>query len=402
MKSRSGAVRRSANKAAKAWMATALALVVAAGSLALSTNAEASRLKKIQFGGWKGGVYINDKTGAFSHCVVSAKYKSGITLLFSVTKGQQWSMGFSKPGWRFEVGKRYPVLYQVDKRKVLKGNAKARTTKLVAVALPAKAAIFNQMRRGRTLRIKAGKDLLVFNLTGTSRMLKGLLRCSEQNNDLRINTPSANNNGSGTGNNPFEEGKQTAKVNAFGAGQGVPRDHKQEALRWFKQHLANSTVKYATVKENAKSAKLYKTYALVWGSGDKNSTIGSMRILNSRLAKTIEKELMGYRAKNCKGSYASRILPTDIDTSRKLLRFTATCKQGDKPAKTYYHILTDRENGGAYFISLISDKVTADQVAEIGEDVTTRILNGGFGPVIDNSADDTTKDASDTALEFNE
>ena len=155
-------------------------------SIAAASNASAAKLKSLEYGQWKGGIYVNDETGRFSHCVVSASYKSGIRLLFSVTRGQQWSMGFAKDNWKLDVGETYPILYQVDKRKVQKGQAKARGKSLAVVSLPPKAVIFNQMRRGRMLRVKAGEDILSFRLTGTNRVLSALLKCSEKYNDFVV------------------------------------------------------------------------------------------------------------------------------------------------------------------------------------------------------------------------
>jgi hypothetical protein len=32
--------------------------------------------------GWSAGAYTDDRTGAFSHCAMSASYRSGITMFF--------------------------------------------------------------------------------------------------------------------------------------------------------------------------------------------------------------------------------------------------------------------------------------------------------------------------------
>ena len=42
-------------------------------------------------------------------------------------------------------------------------------------------ALFNRFRSGNLLKISAAREVLEFKLTGTSKMLSALLRCSENN-----------------------------------------------------------------------------------------------------------------------------------------------------------------------------------------------------------------------------
>ena len=44
----------------------------------------AGPIQQLRVGNWSGGSYTNDKTGAFSHCVANAPYKSGISFFVSV------------------------------------------------------------------------------------------------------------------------------------------------------------------------------------------------------------------------------------------------------------------------------------------------------------------------------
>jgi len=45
-------------------------------------SAFAKKIYSLKSGNWKGGAYTNNRTGRFSHCAASVKYKSGILLLF--------------------------------------------------------------------------------------------------------------------------------------------------------------------------------------------------------------------------------------------------------------------------------------------------------------------------------
>ena len=74
-----------------------LSALLAAGLITASAfPAGAVEIAPLKVGNWTGGAYTNNDTGAFSHCAVSADYRSGVLLLFSVTRDLQWSMGFSK------------------------------------------------------------------------------------------------------------------------------------------------------------------------------------------------------------------------------------------------------------------------------------------------------------------
>jgi hypothetical protein len=179
-----------------------------------ASAASAAEIAKIQVNNWRGGAFTNDKTGAFSHCAASANYKSGITLLFSVSADRTWSMGFSSPSWEFTPGTRYPVEYWVDEGQRLKGTALAKTPKLAQVFLPANDSLFAAFRQGQMLRVAAEKQTLVFRLTDTSELLTTLLKCANDHQNRRA-VP-----------NPFGSGTPPAQpprpANPFGEGTPPP------------------------------------------------------------------------------------------------------------------------------------------------------------------------------------
>ena len=214
-------------------VALRMSLVAVIALFFSSQQSDAKLYKRFKVNAWKGGIYTDNKTGEFSHCVASAKYKSGITLFFSVTRTFNWQVGFSKPSWKLTVGNKYPVRYQVDRHKVFSGKARAVTKVLAVVKLPAKAKLFNQMRRGRLLKVKAGDDLLKFKLTSTKKLLSRLLRCAKRNKYLVVNRSlSSSSSGSGS-DNPFESGDNTATRTQPKRQpkrvSGIPAAHRREA-----------------------------------------------------------------------------------------------------------------------------------------------------------------------------
>jgi hypothetical protein len=339
--------------------------------------AEAKLYRSLSIGSWKGGVYTSNKTGEFSHCAVSAKYKSGITLLFSVTRGLVWQVGFSKKTWELELGKKYPVRYQVDKRKIMDGRARAATKKMTVITLPGSSRLFNQMRRGRVLKVKAGNDLLKFNLTGTNKMLSMLLRCARRNKNLMVNQPRLSNDLESTPetNNPFAE-KTTATQPATPTPPqksppvrrtGIPGAHYSEAANWLKKTLANSDILYRVVRNEGKAQKMYRKHAVIWRVGKKTGIIGTMRILTRREPDKLANTVLANEARACKGSFASRFMEEDSVGEKKIVRLLTTCKKESGKLVNVYFALTKRQAGGTYLVMLISSKTSTDAVLQAGE-----------------------------------
>lgn len=202
-----------------------LAAVAAIAGLALGASAaSAAEIAKLRIGNWQGGAFSNDQNGTFSHCAASARYKSGITLVFSVSNNRVWSMGFSSSTWNLNRGSSYPVRYWVDNGEVLNGTAYAKTDKLAQVILPANSSLFGAFRYGQMLRVAAEQQTLAFRLTDTSELLNALLQCSRDYGNYRAgggNPFGGGGSSSGSG-NPFGGGAAPAPANPFGGGN-TPR-----------------------------------------------------------------------------------------------------------------------------------------------------------------------------------
>lgn len=176
------------------------ATALAAGCLiAISGHmAQAAKVSTLKIGSWNGGAYTNNQTGDFSHCVASARYKSGTNLLFSVTKSGRWTMGMANNTWNLARNTRYNVQFQVDRGQILKGRAIAKSKALVQIFLPTNSKLFRHFRYGKQLKVKAAKQLFRFNLTDTEHMLKRLVQCAAHHRKKGTENPFASGDG-----NPF-------------------------------------------------------------------------------------------------------------------------------------------------------------------------------------------------------
>lgn len=168
-------------------------VVVVLVCAAIST-ADARSIRREKLNNWDIGVYVSDSTNRFTHCASSAKYKSGITLLFSVNRNIEWAIGFSDPNWGLTQGKSYTVVYKIDDGPVHSGQGRAVSSVLVRISLPDNVSRFNEFRRGDLLAVTAGSKVVRFRLTDTSAMLTALLRCAKQYRDRERNNSSRGNN----------------------------------------------------------------------------------------------------------------------------------------------------------------------------------------------------------------
>lgn len=213
----------------KTFSAALLAATVTTGVIATATPAQAGtkQVSRFKVKSWSGGAYNDTRTGAFSHCAASVKYKSGILLLFSVDREMKWRMGFAKTGWQLNRGDSYPISYRIDRNRIYRGTAKAMNKSLATVSLPGKQApVFNQMRRGMMLSVATKTEVLQFRLNGSSRMLTSLVACASKRTAKRRST---NPFGGGTARSgrpsdqasPF--GNAPAARNPFGEGTKASR-----------------------------------------------------------------------------------------------------------------------------------------------------------------------------------
>lgn len=153
------------------------AVVVALMSLLSLPAGAAGPFGKIVVGNWSGGTFTNDATGAFSHCAVSARYRSGVTMLTSVTAQFTWLLGFSKPDWTLRTGETLKLRLVFDRSSTIDVVANIKSPTLVTIAMPAQSALINAFRQGRFLELIANDARYTFALTSTGEMLPALVEC---------------------------------------------------------------------------------------------------------------------------------------------------------------------------------------------------------------------------------
>lgn len=155
----------------------AIALVVA---LCWQVPAKADLIpgSRTTVGGWS--LSAHDRAGKFSHCAISAPYKSGIRMLFSVSGDYSWRVGWTHETWRFTKGQGVDLTLLVDNAGPFALRAIAATESLALAELPAKEGLFDVMRKGSRMTVRAMGNTYAFNLDGTYAALTEVLNCTSR------------------------------------------------------------------------------------------------------------------------------------------------------------------------------------------------------------------------------
>ena len=132
-------------------------------------------------GDWTGNAYI-DRAGSFSHCIMSARYNSGITLYFLLFRNRDLFIGVSAPGWSLNPHSPYTMTLAIDGKVVRSapGTVLRYDTNRLWLALGRDRSIRERLRRGMKLRLLQDKREYGFQLTGTAAALKRLMKCVER------------------------------------------------------------------------------------------------------------------------------------------------------------------------------------------------------------------------------
>jgi hypothetical protein len=313
----------------KAFLAfSALALGVCVGS-----SAQAEVLRNFQVWNWFVGAYSFPGTRTFSHCAASAKYNSGISVLFSINRNYGWSMGFVHPQWRLKNGQQYDIAFSIDGGTPIFAKARPYVDNAVEVFLADSSELFLRFRRGNVLQVSAANQVLSFNLDGTSALLPVLLDCVRQ-----------------------ETTSGVAQTNPFGAPQTPPRTQpSRDAFRAEAALIAANVLGAGGIGKfsfgSLDDATKFNVDA-VWTAG---ALVGTIKIAeNTKLDDpAIPSILIGKDAKSCsKGAFLSGSLP-DSD-GKEMLRIFTSCQQ-EKKNTTVYYLAVPRPKGGIYLFMTMSD-----------------------------------------------
>jgi hypothetical protein len=300
--------------------------------------AEGKTLGRFKIANWNGGAYTAGSSDTFNHCAASAKYRSGIYVLFSVNRRYQWSIGFGNPKWQLTPREIYPIAFSIDGRQAIGAKARAISKTTVEVPLWDNAQLFERFKYGNLLKVAAANQIFSFRLTDTSKILPALLRCVRVSLEgTRIATDSNPFTPQGAASNPFAAPAPPSGQNANARAEATMIAANLMSLSGIKGFRILAPSETSSIKADA-----------VWRAGD---TLGTVRVLPASITDNVKNFsglLIGSDARNCKGAFASGALPAEGNES--IVRVFTSCKTGDLTYTIYYLALT-RKQGGYYLFA---------------------------------------------------
>lgn len=294
-----------------------------------SAPATAAPLSEWKLHGWLVGAYTNDSTKQFSHCAASIKYKSGILLLFSVTKDFRWMMGFANPEWQLNKGLRYKISYAVDSFPALQATAVAISPKQVVAELPSNTTLFQLFRKGRLLKVQGEGKSFGFSLDNTSSVLADVLKCA--NRYKTYSAPVASST------NPFEKPAPIAPPSNTG-------QNRAEAMAVTANVLSSAGIQgFSLVSDIPDSLKFLDA---IWKAP---GIIGGLQILDKHTPTSASSRRIALDAQNCQGTFASGKLPA----AGNAVRVMSACTVDGKPPRRTEYTIVQRGKGGVYMFILM-------------------------------------------------
>lgn len=147
-------------------------------ALASASHAEIIPESSFRSGNWEGAAYTSNADGRFSHCAISAPYRSGDTLFFSVNADATVTVAVESPGLDLAEGQSIPVALYVDRRPPIYATANALSDDFAALTIPDFKLAMDQFRRGYMLRVQSSVGSGEYSLEGTFRALEAARECA--------------------------------------------------------------------------------------------------------------------------------------------------------------------------------------------------------------------------------
>lgn len=129
----------------------------------------------VNVGGWTGGAFSNDETGAFSHCAATAPYANGVILVVSQNAAGIWSLAFASPSYHFNKGENAAIDVTFDGQEQARLYATAYRPDMLTSVMPLN--VVRTFQRASLMVATAGHAVLNFDLRSTGPAIAALANC---------------------------------------------------------------------------------------------------------------------------------------------------------------------------------------------------------------------------------
>lgn len=308
--------------------------LVLAGVLLASPALAAGPFAKFSVGNWAGGAFTNNDTGQFSHCAVSAGYKSGVTMHVSVNGNYGWNLGFSNRAWGLKPGSDVPMEMVFDRNDTVRITARAVQPQLVVVTMPANSDIVRAFRGAQFLEAGMLGARYTFRLTSTAEVMPALVDCVKANANLKVapGTPAP------------AQGGGTTTVTADPSVQ-------LEAVTLATNFLLKAQLPEPRVLSGSEAPASIGTNGVGWRA---RGATGVVRVLANPNQKDVDvaAAVSAADARGCQGRFASG-RTTDQVEGGAVLRGFSSCENGGDARYSEYYVLP-RKQGGFVMFSVVT------------------------------------------------
>ncbi|QAU49886.1 S1C family serine protease [Bradyrhizobium guangzhouense] len=129
----------------------------------------------VNVGGWVGGAFSNDQTGAFSHCAATAPYANGVILVVSQNAAGIWSLAFASPNYHFNKDESAAIDVTFDGQEQARLFATAFRPDMLTAVMPLN--VVRTFQKASLMVATAGHAVLNFDLRSTGPVIAALANC---------------------------------------------------------------------------------------------------------------------------------------------------------------------------------------------------------------------------------
>ncbi|MGO4716651.1 hypothetical protein [Bradyrhizobium sp. 2TAF24] len=330
-----------------------LVLVLAAFMSAAMPASAGGPYGSIRVAGWSGGGYTDDNNGQFTGCIVTASYKSGISVVIMVTQNLAWRLGFGNEAWQLNPGGQFPIVLTFDGRQPFNVTGRIIGRSLVSVDMPDNSALITQFRGARTMSAFAEGNLFQFSLNGTAQVLPALVRCVKTINDGGL--AAATNFSAPQPKPAVAAAAPPPRVGSSlrpDAGGASSPELQIEALELASNFIMKASLKNAKVLSRAETPVALASNGAAWRADD---ALGFVRIIPAQdgiKGLDVASAIVAGDAKDCKGKFASARNSELVD-SDVVFRGMSSCEDSERVAVSEYFILP-RKRGGFVMFSVVA------------------------------------------------
>ncbi|CCE10401.1 conserved exported hypothetical protein [Bradyrhizobium sp. STM 3843] len=320
----------------------------------------------ISAAGWSGGAYTDDKTGAFTSCIASASYKSGITFSVVVSKTYEWALAFIHPSWTLTPGQKFPIVLSFDGRNTFNVDGTVFSTNMVAVPMPVDSALVKSFRAAKTMSAFAQGNLFQFTLDGTAVMLPALVYCAKTVNQgglaAATNFMAGVTRAAAVPHQPAPP-PVTATANAKPSRpQGASAELQLEAMQIASNFILKAALSHPSILGGGEKPVWLMPGGVAWKA---DNATGFVRIVPPEPnvdGLEVAAIIVGNDARDCKGKFISARNSELVD-SQVVFRGMSSCEDSEKSDITEYFIFP-RKAGGFVLFSVITPTKALGQQAQ--------------------------------------